>query len=455
MLLTAALAGTYGLLAAGSLAARAPGMRADRALVLSALAAFVAPLWILGLISTPPMAATRRLLGESTGSTLRASVGAAARVALAMAAAPAGVALGALAHPEAAPDLLRSAALLGCGAVGAGLFAIYALAAAMDTISRGTADAWRAMSGGGAFGPPETTPLLYAPAMAFVLSLMPAALLAAIWGAKAELLPPDRALMAMGAVWLIGAVGARRRVARLAARARRAWLIVEQAHATPFASAEDAPEAPGWLMIAAGDRPRERGALKLLARSWVRRFPGSAVATVALAGVATLSLSQDDPWWLVTAVCGAVTLYSGTRSFDLPRVDEGVAGAAHWLGVPHQELKRAHRRLGLGLLLPSVALLAVGWSTGAWLAAIVGMVGGALAAVGLMRAPGGHSAVVWLGRAGLALALVASAAAGGPAHARPPLAPPDIPAADQPPQHQDDRPAAEPRGPAPAPEPHE
>ena len=110
------LALAWGLLAGLALAEALPSTRPDRVVTLAALAAFPTPLWLLGLLSTPPHAACRRTLGQEAVAVLHASVRAALWVIALSVAAPLALAASAVLHPEAAHDLLRGAALVACAA---------------------------------------------------------------------------------------------------------------------------------------------------------------------------------------------------------------------------------------------------------------------------------------------------------------------------------------------------
>lgn len=425
LLATAAVAITWGLLAGLALAATSAGARADRALSLAALAAFPAPLWLLSLLSTPPHAPCRRMLGEDARSVLAGSVRAGLSIIGISLLAPLAVAAAGLWQPAAAEDLQRGAALIACGAIGSGLWALAALAAALDRIASGLQESWRALAGGGVFGPAETAPLLYAPAFAFVVALLPAALMAALWGAKSELLPPSTAV-AIALVALVAAgLAARRSLRQLRARVQAALLIVEQAHATPFALAEVHPQVPGWLASGGGRLDLPTGAsYTFIARSWVRRFPASAVATLSLAALAALVLRGQSGQLAVAAACLAICAYSVTRAVDLHRIDETVSGAARWLGASRLQQRRSMQRLALSLGVPSVACLLIGAASGAWLAAGCGLAAGATAGWSLLRWARRPTLTVWTGRLLLVLALLIAAAPAPGADSGRPTKPP-------------------------------
>jgi len=401
----------WGLLAGLALATALPSTRPDRVISLAALAAFPTPLWLLGMLSTPPHAACRRTLGQEAGAVLNASVGAGLRVIAASAAAPLAFAAAAALHPEAIDDLLCGAALVACAAVGSGLWAIAALAGALERIARGLQETWRALAGGGVFGPAETAPLLYAPAFAFVVSLLPVALLAAVWGARPGLLTPGAAWGAAAIALIIAAIATRRSLRALKPRAQAALLIVEQAHATPFATSETLPEAPAWLAPRRSDHDEQKtSAVILLGRSWIRRFPASAAVTIGLAVIASAAQRGPTGPWVAAVACLAIVAYSITRVVDLRRVDPDVHGAARWLGASDGEVFAAERRLGLHLGLPALACVGIAWSATAWWPAGAGAIAGAALSWPLLKLRGRPHLVAWTGRLLLASALLLAAA---------------------------------------------
>lgn len=411
VLLTAAVALAWGVLAGLTLANTSAGGRADRALSLAALTAFPTPLWLLGLLSTPPHAACRRMLGQDARQVLAAAVRSGAIIIATSATAPLALLAVAIWRPEAAEDLQRCAALIACAAVGSGLWGLAALARALERIALGLQEAWRALAGGGVFGPAETAPLLYAPAFAFVIALLPAAAMAAAWGAGPDLLPPPTAGAVALAALVVAGASARRSLTRLSQRAQAALLIVEQAHATPFAQAEAQPSLPAWFRPAAsGLSPAGAAGLVFMGRSWIRRFPASAPATLALVAIAAAALRDAHNPLAVAAACLAIAAYSMTRAVDLDRLDPAVAGASRWLGATTQMQRQMTHRLTLALVTPAAAALVLGATTGAWAAAIAGTgAGGALASL-LLRRSKGPALASWTGRLLLVLALLMAAA---------------------------------------------
>lgn len=330
------------------LAWETPRQRPDVALRLCALAALPLPLALLRLLTTPPNAAVRRLLGEPTSRLLQTSLRAVvAWLGLGLLV-PLGVVGSALVHSPCRDDLLRAAAMMTVGVLLAAGLGTAALLAALRIIARPASALWTNLSGGGAFGPAEAAPLLYAPAMSLVAAMVPCALLSALWSAKAAWLTPEvLGASSLGAAALAALV-ARREVAEAGPWLQQALLSVEEAHATPFAESQLLPQPPRWLLGGSSD-----AVLTLLARAWVRARPGSWLATVGLVAVTALLARRPTPPAALCALAAALACYSTVRAV----VCEQEAGhaAASWLGASAAQLRHALLRLGAGLGLPAVA----------------------------------------------------------------------------------------------------
>lgn len=371
-----------------------PTRRPDIAFKLAALPALPLPPLLLGLLTTPRHAVLRRMLGQTATATLRAALREAASWTCVALAVPVAMALAG----QGSEDVWRAAALAAMSVVLAGglgtallLLALRAVAAA-SLPHAGPARPWQALAGGGAFGPAEATPLLYAPALAFVAAIVPPALLSAVWGAAPELLPVQ------GLVWPIaGSVLLSLMVARTQVRAIRpllqdALLAVEQAHAVTFATAGLLPEPPRWLMPG-----RPEATVQFLARAWVRRWPGSALASAGLVALAVWLVAHPGPWWAGTwAAC--LAFYGAVRVAALEQ--DPSHGAARWLGAAPARLRTAELRLAIGLSLPTLlaALLVLRGASGLALAvgAAVGLAAAVLALVALRSRRAGLPGVALL-----------------------------------------------------------
>ncbi len=396
-------AGSYGALAAWGLQDTAPALWADRALVLAGLGALPAPVALLSGLTTPTHAVTRRFLGQTGASIFSDAVRSAWLLVATLLAVPAGFLLASFSLGLDAVAAQRGAAVLSSGVLGAAIASMTLLAAAMATIAAGTQGAWRAAAGVG-FGPPEVAPLLYAPALAFLAGLIPAALLTALWNAAPQVLSAERAWAATAIVLVGSALSARRRCARLAPQVHRALLVIEQAHATPFALAEEAPQPPRWLAA-------QETSVQFLGRAWVRRYPASLFVSVLIALAATLAVGPKTAPESVVILCFAATLYAGTRGLGLLLAGPELSAAAAWLGGRSDTLRAAERSLALRLTTPAITAIAAGWTSGAWGGAAAGLLGGAVTAALLVRL--GHRAVaVWAGRLGLAAAMLLVAGLG-------------------------------------------
>ncbi len=380
-----------------------PAQIPDLALRLAVLLTLPLPLLVLQLLTTPPLLGTRRLLGEPATQVMRSSLREVALWTGLLLTAPLALALVGLARQ--APVLMHVAAVLaGVVPLTAGL-AVAAMLHGLRLMARGRHAAWTAVSGGGAFGPAESAPLLYLPAFALVGALVPVAFLAAVWNARPEWLTPT--------VWsLLPVVGLLLglRAAVTGWRHTRAHLhaglrAVEQAHATRFAQADGLAEPPIWLTLG---KPTE--SQKFLARSWHRRWPLAGIATVALAVVALLLVRTDPPRWSVVLTAAGLTGAAQLRVLALRAEPAWQAG--QWLGETAERQRAVLLRLALGLALPSASLtILLAWR-GLGAAAALGQCLGAGVATALVRT--GRSSASWARGAWLIFAVgLAAAATGG------------------------------------------
>ncbi len=353
-----------------------PGQIADLTLRLAALLTVPLPLLVLQLVTTPPQLATRRLLGETAHATLRTSLRDVLLWTVLLLTVPVALALDGL--WLGAPVLLHVAAVLaGVAPLTAGL-AVAAMLHGLRLLAGGKHAGWTAVSGGGAFGPAESAPLLYLPAFALVGALAPVAFLTAVWNARPEWLTPTvwRLLPVIGV--LLGA-----RLATVAFRRARPWLhaglrAAEQAHASRFAQSDGLDEPPAWLTLG-----QSTDAQRFLARAWHRRWPLAGIATLALALVTTLLVRADASHWaLATCAFGfAAVAHLRTRAL----IAEPAWASSQWLGLPESARWAALRRLALGLTLPAVALFALFAWRGNGLDAAIGLPLGVAAAAWLLR----------------------------------------------------------------------
>ena len=363
------------------LALEAPRLRPDVALRLAALAALPLPLGLLRLLTTPPHAAARRFLGEPAPALLARSLRAALLWIAEALMVPVGMLVAAQFTPDCAEDLQRGAALVAMSVLLAAGLGTAGLLLALRTVARGPSALWANLTGGGAFGPAQAAPLLYAPAFALVAALLPSALLSAVWGAKAALLTPQVLVVSVLAALLFALWAARREVHAVRPLLQEALLAVEEAHATPFAQSQQLPEPPGWLMPGAPEP-----ALRLLARAWLRDRPGSWLTTALLVGLALVLARRPAQPMALACAAAAIALYSTVRAVVAEQ--EPAHLAAQWLGATGLRLHRAILRLGVGLAVPALALLALAVVTGAWLAVPVGALAGvALGALALLLPP--------------------------------------------------------------------
>jgi len=390
------------------LALEAPRLRPDVALRLAALAALPLPLGLLRLLTTPPHAAARRFLGEPAPELLARSLRTALLWLLEGLLIPLGMLAACRLWPDASEDLLRGAALTALALLLAAGLGTAALLLALRTVARGPSGLWSSLTGGGAFGPAAAAPLLYAPAFALVAALVPPALLSAVWGAKAALLTPQVLLLSLLGAAVLAFVLALKEIEQARPHLQEALLAVEEAHAMPFAQSDQLPEPPRWLM------PGQPNALlHLLARSWMRDRPGSWLTTALLTLLAVVLVRRPAEPLALALVAASIAAYSFVRVLALER--DPVHAAAFWLGAPPPDLQRAVLRLGLGLSLPALSLLALGLLTGSLLAVLLGCLAGLAIGLGCLRLPTPRlrSALplLCLCAAGAAIALASSAGA--------------------------------------------
>ncbi len=353
----------------GQSVATAPQIKqSDVAFRLAALAALPLPAILLQWLSLPVQGPARRWMGEAAGAQVDRTLAFSWRALLAALAFPLGLALAALGSPQGAPAhdaILKAALLSGLAQVLAHGLGAMALLMALGAMAGSTKDLWQTMSGGGAFGPAQAAPLLYAPAAALVAALVPVAALSAVWGARAELLsvPMLGAAVVLAALAMGQSVRAVRRA--VAPLLHTALLQVEAAHQTPFAEQQILPQPPGWLTWTAAQHP----AARWLSLAWGRQRPTSLAST---AGLAVLGAVWATPQALPAALAGlgaAIGLYSAVRAAILD--SEAALQCAHWLGASPTQLRAGQQKLAVALAAPALLAGLAGW------VAAVGAVAGA------------------------------------------------------------------------------
>lgn len=345
---------------------------ADLTLRLAALLTVPVPPLLLQLLTTPPHAATRRMLGEPATAVVAASQREALRWLATLACTPLAVAVTALALDSSL--LLHVAATLSATLPLVAALSFAAMLHGLRLMAGGRQAGWAAVGGGGAFGPAEGAPLLYLPAFALIAGLTPVALLAAVWNARPEWLTTT-VWQFLPVVGLLLAV----RIAASATRDARPHLhaglrAAEAAHASRFAQADGLSEPPSWLTLGAPDAP-----LAFLARAWHRRWPLSGPATIALSVVvAALVPLSSAPSWALFLLGGGFGAIAHSRTLALHA--EPAWRASQWLGLPTVTRRAASQRLSLGLSLPalSLALLLLWYGAGPGLLGLA--VGTAIAA---------------------------------------------------------------------------
>lgn len=329
-------------------------MRPDLTLKLAALAGMPLPLLLLGALTTPRWAATRRMLGERSGPMLDQTLQAARRWELAALALPLGLALSAFRDAQwGNSDAFRAGMLVATTQLLAAATAKHLLLASLRAVAQGLRPAWGMLTGGGVFGPAQTAPLLYAPAVALIAALVPTGLAVAVWSVKSAWFSVEVGLGLLVVLPTVARMAAERERKRVRSHLHAAWLAVEEAHALPFATAELLPEPPAWLQV----RPADPVSVHL-ARCWWRRWPGSAWATAGLV-LLSVGVPAGDVSGLAAGLLAAtVALYGAVRAVSVER--EPGLQAARWMGATDGALRRGLVRLSLGLSLPSVVLAVLG-----------------------------------------------------------------------------------------------
>lgn len=387
-----------GALAGLGLLATPASMRADRALVLTGLLAVPAPLLVLLWLPSPPGAPLRRALGETTAARLAATRRLLLRGLLAMLGLPFGAGLVALWRPEAAADLQRFALCTLLGGAGGWLGATATCGWALASIGASRTDRFEKLAGGGVYGPALVAPMIYAPAVGYVLGMMPVGLLVAVWGGLKE--PPSWSVLAQGATPALAAFAwlAHRSLAGLEPHVGRAWLRMEEALATPFAYDRSRPEPPSWLVGSAA-LPR------MLGRAWVRRHPLPIAAPVVQALLLGALLPAGSGSAAFALVGVAVGVVAATRGASLTAHEPALAAAAALAGATSGTFAAAQQRLDAGLTAPALLGAAVLAWQGSWWAGPAGVALGVTAGV-LLRRGADAAATLRFARAGAASAVL-------------------------------------------------
>ncbi|GEM_PF-3370590 len=384
-------------------------INADSVLLVTAAAAVFVPLRMLLLVTAPGHYAVRRGLGESPASILAGMLTEATILASATVVPTLlfGV-IAALSDP-ANSRFVDALALHVGGLWTVHLLAVAATNRALVRVFDG-GGAWRAISGGGAFGPAQTAPLLYAPAVAYALGLVPTAL-AIAWlngsgdwqvASNTSGLPIWPVFAFAGAV--LTATFARVDVTSGRAKAAAGLVLVAELLKRGFVRSEAVAEPGAWLLVAAREKKR-RAALQFMARSWVRRYPASHVASVVLVAWAAWLLQPGSSVVSVALVALGIGLYSVFRAYDLLGSLPHVAAAVDTMTAPVRSHERALGDLAIGLGVPGLAVLLLGWSENQWLGAAIGA-GLSVAAAAIGTRGKASPARAWIGRFGVLLVLV-------------------------------------------------
>lgn len=368
LLILAALDLFAGIWLAQLVQAAAPVRHSDAALRVAALAALPLPAVLLQWLTLPVHGPARRWMGESAEQTVARTLAFARRAMPVALAIPLGVALAAIPAGDLQQPLIKAALLAALAQVLAYGLGAMALLLALGAMASGGKDLWQLLAGGGAFGPAQAAPLLYAPAGALVAALVPVAVLSAVWGARADLLGvPLLLALLVAAAWAMHR-GLAVVLRSLGPQLHSGLLRVEEAHSAPFAEQLLLPATPTWLTWSAqGD-----AAALWLGLSWGRQRPTSLAATLGLVALGALWAAPQASAWALAALGAAIGLYSALRTAVLDA--EPALHAALWMGADPAELRRGQGKLAIALAAPAIAAAVAGWP--AALGALIGAFGG-------------------------------------------------------------------------------
>ncbi|HAN31976.1 MAG TPA: hypothetical protein DCQ06_10300 [Myxococcales bacterium] len=319
----------------------------DQVLIITGLLALPIPGLLLSQLTLPRSWRLRQMLGEPADATLRSVLNDHSGALVANLAAIVGLTL---TMAVCASWDTRAICIVAVGTVGSSLATMGLVCSSMRVIAVGTPAELKRLAGSG-FGPPEMAPLLYAPAFGFAAAMVPAALLAALWGAAPQLQSMGLWLGcsagSLGLLWMVS----HRALQTLRPRAQAAFSVIAEAHRSPNAHAEELPQPPGWLV---GSTPVEQ----YLARIWVRRYPASALSTIAMLVITTLNHSETS--WTSTVALTAIALYSGLRGAAIGSTSSTLAV----LGASSIDLQQGTVALSRRLLWPCLAGLPLMWWMG-------------------------------------------------------------------------------------------
>lgn len=358
------------------------GQASDAALRWAALVSLPIPPLLLALMTTPRGRETRSWLGLPASAELHRGVLGGFGVFAALAGCSAMVA----ASPQA--DLAAAGWLAFAAQCSVFAATVSVITAALKRMALG-APVPEALTGGGAFGPAAAAPLLYAPALGWLLGMLPVAVAAAAWGGRG--LPHAMPSLA----WVVPILAATAWLAKLTLRAATPWAYaglraVAEAHAVRFAESRLLPAVPTWLALWAGNNPAVRWQLLAIWRQRPAGVVGS-LAAAALAGMAAPAAA-----WAAGIVGAAVALPAGFFAAQL--AEHQAEACAFWLGARPSALGGGRSRAAFALAVGPAAVAAVAALLGggaAW-AVAAGGAAGALAGAGwAARRP-----VRWRARAG-------------------------------------------------------
>jgi hypothetical protein len=320
----------------------------DRALRYSFLVAVWVPLILLFTMTRPPRRAMRAFLGQPAMRQVWGGIWLPVTVVLAMTAWG-----GYMLRFGATADVRRLWGLVLLAFIGAWLLGSAANLRALQAMAKNETPWWAIVSGGGAFGPAYAAPLLYAPVGGLVAAMLPVAFLAAVWGARPDLLTVPRlivtiAFFVVAEVAVFAAAWLRSKPFLHAALVR-----VDEAFQTRFARSELLPSPPNWLT---GTSPSP--ATAFAATVLHRRYPGALVNTSLACVPLLLTFWDAERSGVALIVIVAFAILWCSARVELMREDQALA-AVRWLGSSDAAAESAWRALLVRSLVPALPALAL------------------------------------------------------------------------------------------------
>jgi hypothetical protein len=252
----------------------------------------------------------------------------------------------------ATADVWRHWGLVLLAVVGAWLLGAAAMLRALQAMAKQETPWWAVVSSGGAFGPAYAAPLLYAPVGGLIAAMLPVTFLAALWGARPDLLTVPRLIVAIVSVAAAETVVLTVAWLRAKPFLHDALVKVDEAFLTRFARSEQLPPPPSWLT-----GPSPSPAVAFAATIFQRRYPGALVNTALVCVPPVLAFWNAQRPGAGWVILGFAVLWCAAR-VQLMRGDQALA-APRWLGLSDMGARSAWRTLLARSLVPALPALAL------------------------------------------------------------------------------------------------